>query len=222
MIQADNVVQLPGGSQALNPPGIAGLRHLFPVVNGVAPELAVCGEGIRRAARHLFRMAAFVQLEQLRICPHVRRIQGHVNGNVADNPDALGVGVAAQRLPLFVKFILSKELAAGFPRTAPGAFPPEHPPSADAELPASPARACRQGVLQRREQSIVFQPAPVLLYEGFVGFIRRKPLKSQPQHVHPVGVHGTKIYPASGYFPRKCPEFPLFSAVLRPPGCPGR
>jgi len=71
-------------------------------------------------------------------------------------------------------------------------------------------RLAAQGVLQRREQGIVFQPAPVLLYEGFVGFIRRKPLKSQPQHVHPVGVHGTKIYPLRVISPGNVLNFLFF------------
>ena len=195
MIQTDDVVQLPGGRQALNPPGIVGLRHLFPVVNGVAPKLAVRGEGIRGTARHLFRMTAFVQLEEFRVRPHVRRIQRHVNGNVADDPDALGVGVAAQRLPLPVKFVLNEVLQPDFPGQFPALFRQRVGlAQAQSLRPVQPGLAA-QSVLQRREQSIVFQPAPVLLHEGFIGFIRRKPLKRQPQHVHPVGVHGAEIHP---------------------------
>ena len=210
MIQTDNIVQLSGSRQALNPPEIVSLRHLFPVVNWVAPELAVRGEGIRGAARHLFRMAAFVQLEEFRICPHVRRIQRHVNGNVADNADALGIGVAAQRLPLPVKFVLNKVLQPDLIGQLPALFRQSVSLSQTQGFrPVQPGLAA-QGVLQRREQSIVFQPAPVLLHEGFVGFIRCKPLKRQPQHVHPVGVHGAEIHPCRVAAPGNVLNFLFF------------
>ena len=214
MVQTDNVVQLSGSRQALNPPGIVGLRHLFPVVNWVAPELTVRGEGIRGAARHLFRMAAFVQLEEFRICPHVRRIQWHVNGNVADNADALGIGVAAQSLPLPVKFVLNKVLQPDLIGQLPALFR-QRVGLAQTQgfRPVQPWLAA-QGVLQRREQSIVFQPAPVLLHESLIGTIWREALKRLPQHVHPMSVHGSKIHPRRIAAPWNVLDFLFFQQSL--------
>ena len=82
-------------------------------------------------------------------------------------------------------------------------------PQTQSFRPVQPGLAA-QGVFQRHEQGVVLQPAPVLLYKGFVGFIRRKPLKRQPQHVHPVGVHGTKIYPLRVISPGNVLNFLFF------------
>ena len=110
MVEANHVIHACGSGQSLDPPAVAGIGHLLPVVDGIAPELTVLGESIGGTACHHFGAAVLVQLEQLRLCPDIGAVQRNVNGHVTDDADALIVGVAPQRLPLFVELILQEIL----------------------------------------------------------------------------------------------------------------
>ena len=114
VVKAHHVIHMGGGGQPLNPPAVARFRHGLPVVNGVAPELAVGGEAVRRAARHHLWVPGLVQLEEAAVDPHVRRVQRHINGHVADDANALAVGVGPQSPPLLPELILNEALVADF------------------------------------------------------------------------------------------------------------
>lgn len=79
-----------------------------PVVQGVAPQLAVCGEVVRRAACHPGKAAVGVQLKQLAAHPCVHRVGRDVDGDIAQDLHALLVGVGFDRLPLDAELVLHK------------------------------------------------------------------------------------------------------------------
>ena len=106
MVDADDVVHLKSAAHALYPPFVARLFVLRPVVDGVAPQLARRRKIIGRHPRHLPRLAAAGQLEQLRLRPYVRRVVGDVQRQVADDADAEAVDVRLERLPLAEKLKL--------------------------------------------------------------------------------------------------------------------
>ena len=110
MVEANHIIHLGSGGQTAHPPAVAGVGHLFPVINGIAPELTVFRKGIGRTACHHFGTAVFVQQEQFRCRPDIGGIQGNVNGNITDDADALAVGVCAKGLPLTVKLVLQEIL----------------------------------------------------------------------------------------------------------------
>ena len=93
---------------ALLPPGKAVLFHFRPVVDGVAPELTVRGKIVGGNARDDGRVTVLVQKEHFAVCPYVRAIVGHVNGNVTDDGDSLVVCVLFDLRPLVKEGVLNK------------------------------------------------------------------------------------------------------------------
>ena len=85
-----------------------------PVVQRVAPELAVGREIIRRAACHPGKAAVRVQLEQRTADPCIHRVGRDVDGDIAEDLHALLVGVSLDLLPLEGKLILQKLPEADF------------------------------------------------------------------------------------------------------------
>ena len=88
--------------QAGDPPLIAGFAVSFPAVERIAPELTGGRKSIRGNTSHRRGQIFPVQLEQPRVCPCIRRIQRHIDGDIADDPDTFAVGVGFQPAPLLV------------------------------------------------------------------------------------------------------------------------
>ena len=110
MVDAQHVVHGQICLDPLHPPGVAVFLHYIPPVQGVAPQLAVLGKSVRRTARHFGGKVVLVQLEQLRVCPHVGTVHSHINGGVSDDLHALFVGVFFQVAPLLEKQELSEHM----------------------------------------------------------------------------------------------------------------
>ena len=169
MVDAEQVVDAQCMADPFDPPGIAGLTVIRPVVQRVAPELAVGREIIRRAAGHAGKAAVRRQLEQRTAHPGVHRVGRDIDGDIAQDLDALGVGIGFQLLPLDGKLILQKLPEADLflvLRAELGqcmAIP--HPVRAG---PLGPALHLVGG-LQGHVQCIVLQPALVFQREGIVG-----------------------------------------------------
>ena len=93
VVDADGVVE-PGTPGDALPPEVEDLLFIaLPVIQGVAPELAVGGEGVRGHAGHIGQMAVLIQLEQLRVGPAFHAVGGEIEGDVAHDADVLLVGV---------------------------------------------------------------------------------------------------------------------------------
>ena len=71
-----------------------------PVIDGIAPILAVGVEAIGRAARDDARTAGTGQLEVLRIRPDVGGVQRDIDGDIADDQHTVFMGILPQTLPL--------------------------------------------------------------------------------------------------------------------------
>jgi hypothetical protein len=96
----ERVLHAPG------PPPEAALLHAVPVVNGIAPALALRGEGIGRHARDDGRLATVVEAKERRVGPHVGTVGGHVDGQIAEELDVAVVAVLLQGRPLPVEQVL--------------------------------------------------------------------------------------------------------------------
>ena len=164
VVDADNVVQLARAVNAADPPAEAVAAHGVPIVQGVAPQLTVGGEVVRRYARHRLGHQLFVQLEELRLRPHVGGVQRHVDGQVADDVDALTVDVVPEGVPLAEEqelqvgeqlHVLMEQLAVFFQHRL---------ALAEADVHVRPLRPRLHGevTLARHVQGVVRQPAFVL------------------------------------------------------------
>ena len=116
VVDAHGVIELAGGAQAPDPPAVAVRAHAVPVVERVAPELAVGSEVVGRHAGDLRRAALIVELEVLALRPHVRAVKRNIDRHVADDPDALPADVRAQRIPLAEEQILRENAEADIVR----------------------------------------------------------------------------------------------------------
>ena len=108
VVDAQQVVDAQCVAHPAHPPRVAGLFVVVPVVQRVAPQLTVCREVIRRAARHTGKAAVGVQLKQRAAHPCIHRVGRDVDGDVAQDLHVLFVGVGLHRLPLGRKLILHK------------------------------------------------------------------------------------------------------------------
>ena len=99
MIQANHVHVGQQGAQAVDAPAIAGPAQGVPVIDRVAPELSLGTEVVGWHAGDEARPVLFVQQEQLRVGPHVARVGGDEEGQIADQAHALGVGMFLQAFP---------------------------------------------------------------------------------------------------------------------------
>ncbi len=195
MVKAHHVVHVGGGFQPVNPPGIARIRHGLPVVNGIAPELAVGGEAVRGAARHHPGVPGLVQLEKLAVHPHVRRIQGHINGYVADDPDALAVGVGSQGPPLLPELVLDEAMILDLlPVFLPCPLQRVRPAQPQILLPGKPGAAVV--LLQSHEQGVIREPLGAFFQECFIFPVRGEPAEGLVQELPPLGVKPSIADPA--------------------------
>ena len=108
VVDAQQVVQAQRVAHPADPPGVAGFGLGVPVIQGVAPQLAVGAEIVRRAARHPAGAALAVHLKQAAARPGVGRVGRDVDGNVAEDLHAPLVGVGLQGLPLAAELELYK------------------------------------------------------------------------------------------------------------------
>ncbi len=106
MVDAYNIAGLQGFLDSLDPPGKALLLMGFPVIDGIAPQLPLIGEGIRGYAAGNSLPAFLVHLEQMSIRPCIHTVGSNENRNVSDDLDAVGVGVDLYTLPLGEEEIL--------------------------------------------------------------------------------------------------------------------
>src|SRR5215469_13809464 len=108
VIDAYNVVEPQGCLKTIDPPFVAGGSELFPVVDGISPQLTRGAEIIWGHARHLGRIPSRIQRKKFAICPDIGAVMSNVNRNVADDRHAMSVRVSAQCLPLAEEFKLPK------------------------------------------------------------------------------------------------------------------
>ena len=192
MVYAYDVVEVLRVLDAAYPPAIAVGFHMLPVVEGIAPELAVGREIVRRHARHSRRHIALVQQEALGVAPHVGAVQCDVYRDIADYLYAQRVDVLTQGVPLFEEQVLrvreeayvAVELAAVFIKRlvlahARVLIRPLNP-ALHAEMP-----------FESHEQGIVRQPAAVGLNKSLNLFRVTLPaaLRRQGQHLETVLVY---------------------------------
>ena len=72
----------------------------LPVVQGVAPELPVLAEVIRRHARDVARAAFLVELQDVAVRPGIGAVQCDTDRHVAEQAHTVRVRVVPQHLPL--------------------------------------------------------------------------------------------------------------------------
>ena len=80
----------------------------LPVVYGVAPELSVGAEVVRRHAGYETRVVLVIEQEQVGVGPNVARIRRNEKGQVTNQAHALGMRVFFESFALPKQQILSK------------------------------------------------------------------------------------------------------------------
>ena len=100
MINTYHIIHLIGSPQTSHPPLIAGLLMIIPAIERIAPKLTSSRECIRRTASYCIRLIIHVKLEKLRICPNIGAVSRNINWNIANNLNALIIGILLQIIPL--------------------------------------------------------------------------------------------------------------------------
>ena len=198
VVDADHVEELLRPLDAADPPAEAVGLVGVPVVERVAPELAVLGEGVGRDAGDLLGHAVLVQLEVPGLGPDVGGVQGHVDGHVPDEADAPVVGVIPQRVPLAEEQELAEDPEIQVLGVAgPVGLYRLRPVQADGLVrPLGPAHHAEAG-LHRHVEGVVLQPGGVFPPEGghFLPQRLPPPLKGQPQHLEAVFIDLRVVHP---------------------------
>jgi hypothetical protein len=83
VVQPHLVVERERAADARHPPVEAVLLQQRPLVERIAPALPGRGEIIRRNTRHPNRIPAVVELEDLRMRPHIRAVVADKDGHIA-------------------------------------------------------------------------------------------------------------------------------------------
>ena len=168
MVDAEQVVDAQRVAHPLDPPGVSRLFMIGPIVQRVAPQLAVGGKIIRRAAGHPGKAALGVQFKQGPAHPGIHRIGGDVDGDIAQNFHALGVGVGLDLFPLEGKLVLQKFPEADlFLLLGPERCQSACVPQAVLPGPLGPALHLMRG-LESHVEGVILQPALVGQREGVV------------------------------------------------------
>ena len=169
MVDADDIVDGGGVLDTPFPPAeVLGLMA-GPVVERVAPELAVGGKGVGRAPGHIGQMDGSIGLEQFRTCPEVAGVWADVDGDVSHQPDAVAVGVGLEGIPLGVEEELHGLVVvhlSGQPCLGGGES--RRLPGAQVIGPVGKSGLLLLG-LDGHEEGIVLKPVALGLAEGLVG-----------------------------------------------------
>ena len=161
VVNPNHVIELEAVPHPAAPPLEIGGTVVIPAVQRVTPDLTVGGKGIRRAARDGGRSIVFVQLEQLRVGPHIRAVGRDVDGNVAHDLNMLPICVGLQLGPLLIELelqiLLEFYVKVQLPVVVVHGKAPVHP---NIFGPLSKGRVT-EIVLQRHEQGKIIQPPGV-------------------------------------------------------------
>ena len=200
VVDAHHIVDGRGVAHPALPPGkILGLVA-GPVVERVAPELAVGSKGVGRAARHLRQVDFAVGLEEFRPGPEVAGVRADVDGNVAHQPHAMGVGVGFQGVPLGVEEELYGLVVAHLVGEA-GFGLGQRLGLAAAQVVRPIGEACLILLrLDGHKEGVIVQPEALRFAESFI--LRRGGSQQADggfvQHGGPLGVERAVIHTAHG------------------------
>ena len=169
VIQSNRVHVGQQGAQSVDAPAIACPAQRLPVIDGVAPELSLGAEVVRRHAGHEARPALLVEQEQFRVGPDIARVGGDEEGQVADQAQAPGLGVLLEACPLAEQQELCEADLIDRVRQVP-AGPGQGSRVAPDQLgrPLEVIGALVPG-FQRPEQGVVLQPVRLLVAELLIG-----------------------------------------------------
>ena len=101
MIDPYNVVEFEDMLKSFDPPVVTCGLVILPAVNRIAPQLTGRGKRVRRHACYYGRKPVFVKFKKFGMTPCIRAVKGHIDRNIADDPDALTIGVFLELFPLF-------------------------------------------------------------------------------------------------------------------------
>ena len=195
MVDAHHIIDGGGVLHALLPPVKASGLVGGPVVQRVAPQLAVCRKGIRRTAGYMGQVHLSIGLEQLRVSPQVAGIRADVDGDITHQQDTLAVGIGFQCVPLGVEeelyCLVVADLVSQPCLCGGNGF---RLPAAQGVRPVGKASLSLLG-LYRHEQGVVLQPEALRCAEGFVsrGGSRQQPVNSLFQQHRALVVQRTVV-----------------------------
>ena len=106
MVDPHHIEEIETAAHPRDPPAVARLLMVVPVIDRIAPELAGRRKAVRRTTRDLLRLPLLVELEQLRMLREIHGIARYIDRDIADDGDALFIRVGPQALPLPVKLVL--------------------------------------------------------------------------------------------------------------------
>ena len=200
MIDPHHIIQPETVLDPFHPPGILCLLMVGPAVKRISPELARSRKSVRRTARHRQRFPLLTELEQFRIGPGIRAVQGHIDGNIPDDADPPVIGILFQLFPLPVKAVLLEPVKSDFLlQFRRGLFQCLRMPLFQRFRPFQPG-ILRLRALDGHVQAIVFQPESVFFAESPVPLIFLKSGKRFPQNFKTCLINAAVIY-RSGIFP---------------------
>ena len=155
-----------------------------PVIEGIAPELAVGGEGVGGDPGHRSQAAVLIQLKQLRVVVHLGAVGGQIEGDVPHDADVLLVGVLFQVEPLAVEGVLEEGVEGHPVRVGLGVLRPL-------------VRAALIPVVEGGKLGVLPDPGQVVLLRGGLHEGEGAP-EGQLQQVHPGLMEKGVVHPGRG------------------------
>ena len=108
VVNTEDIIFFAAGAKSCYPPFIAAFFVVIPVINGVAPKLAVFGKSVRRATCNTAGAAIFVKIKELGVCPNVAAVVRNINGKVTDDFYSADIGIFLEILPLAAELVLEE------------------------------------------------------------------------------------------------------------------
>ena len=195
VVDAHHIVQLEAVPQAGDPPLIAGRTVRLPAVERIAPQLTGGRKSVRGNTRHRRGQIFLIQLEQPRVCPCICRVQRHIDGDIADDPDAFAVGVGFQPAPLLVELELEILVVLHLKIQLPAVVVHGRLPAQTDVLGPLDPRLALKSVLHRHEQGKIIQPPLVFLTECRKRFVVADVAAGvrQPQQTAALGIQAAIV-----------------------------
>ncbi len=110
VVEAHFVVPVQGGSQPFRPPGKSDPLQSAPVVERVAPDLAVFIKHVGRCSRNRSHGAVAPDAKEMTVCPDIHTVMGDAVRQITDDPNAVLACIPSHRIPLLARQPLSERV----------------------------------------------------------------------------------------------------------------
>ena len=166
MVDPDFVDEVHHAAEAVGPPLVVVPGHGLVIIEGIAPELAVGTEVVRRDTGDGRRIPRFIEVELFLMRPAVGTVMGDEHGHVAEDGHAVFSGIGPDIVPLAAEDVLHEfDMRYGAGQLLAILGQGGLAVMADIFRPFCPAAAAEE-IADSPEECVVVEPVGILFTEG--------------------------------------------------------